>query len=401
MKFVYLLSILLINLALSKTASAQILENFIETRAYANYVPNSGFENLSRTYCGWNQNGRKYMEAIASWDSPTETTPDILSLRLKPNCWSNPTKHSSGKQGPRNGDNMAGIKTYGKGGTETFWHEYLMVRLDTSLKKGERYYAEFYASRAVKSDRASNNLGMLFTDSAIITRDRMPVVITPQINEDEIVKSRWNSWKKISGVFEAQEDMHYLLIGNFYQDDATATTDFPDGEGGAYYYIDDVLVRRAGPEEALTPEPRSSTPPRPKVILAKAKTISTTEIKLDSINYRVGNTITLANIFFEFDKATLLPESKTELEKLVDILSDYPHLHIEIGGHTDAMGTNDYNQKLSSARAKSVADYLLDEKVEPERVSSKGYGSTKPIATNNTDNGRAKNRRVEFTVLQD
>src|SRR5690606_9912938 len=134
-------------LGFSLSAKGQLFEGLTEPDEYANFVPNSGFEMTVREYCRWNQNGRKYMEDIHNWDSPTETTPDIFSLRLKPTCWANPVKHSGGKQGPRTGDNMAGIKTYGKGGTETFWHEYLMVKLDTALVPGQRYYAEFYTAR--------------------------------------------------------------------------------------------------------------------------------------------------------------------------------------------------------------------------------------------------------------
>ena len=96
----------------------------------------------------------------------------------------------------------------------------------------------------------------------------------------------------------------------------------------------------------------------------------------------------------------LLPSSKAELEKLVDIMTDYPHLSIEIGGHTDNIGSEAYNQKLSEARAKAVVDYLLEKKVNPVRLSYHGYGSIKPITSNATEAGQAKNRRVEFTVLR-
>jgi outer membrane protein OmpA-like peptidoglycan-associated protein len=380
--------------------NAQKLTDLFESDGYYNYVPNSGFEETKREFCRWNQNGREYMESIIAWDSPTETTPDLLSTRTKSTCWSNPEKHSEGKQPPRNGDNMMGIKTHGKGGTDTFWHEYLMVKLDSVLQPGERYYAEFYARRADKSERATNNIGMYFSDTAVVTRDRMPLFFNPQINSSDIVKSRWNAWTKISGVFEADSPMEYLIIGNFYHDDDTKITEFPGGEGGAYYYIDDVQVRRAKHFEQLSPTPEPSLPPPPKIVLEKAAIVSTKEIKLDSIAYEVGNTITLKNIFFEFDKSTLLPQSTRELEKLHDILMDYPHLVIEISGHTDNVGSDEYNQKLSEARAKSVVDYLINLDVDPERLTYRGYGSSKPIDRNSTDSGRANNRRVSFTVLR-
>ena len=162
---------------------------------------------------------------------------------------------------------------------------------------------------------------------------------------------------------------------------------------------DDVEVRRAKPEEEISPSPKRSIPPTPKRILKKAELVSTKEIKLDSIDYKVGDRITLENIFFEFDKAELLPQSKQELDKLVDIMTDYPFLRIEIGGHTDNIGGISYNKILSQERAKSVVDYLIEENVNQTRVSYAGYGSEKPLTTNTTEEGRAINRRVEFIIL--
>jgi outer membrane protein OmpA-like peptidoglycan-associated protein len=367
---------------------------------YHNYAPNPGFEQTKREYCVWNQNGRKYMEDVLYWDSPTESTPDILSLRNDRNCWAHPSKHSDGKQGPRTGDNMAGIKSYGKGGTETFWHEYLMLELDSALEPGKRYYVEFFANRAYSSAMASNNLGAYLSDTAVITRDRMPLFFTPHVNSDKVIKSRWNMWQKVSGVFEVDREKRFLLIGNFYHDDDTQVENLPQGERGAYYYIDDVYVRRAKPDEGLSAKPRNSIPPPPKRVLEKLEIISTIEVKLDSIDYRVGNTIRLENIFFEFDKATLLPASKDELNKLSDILTDYPYLKIEIAGHTDNVGTDSYNEKLSESRAKAVVDFLLKQKIEPHRLAYRGYGSKKPLTSNESEQGRSVNRRVEFTILE-
>lgn len=400
MKHTLSITLLIIFVFAFSRTQGQIFEDIINSEPQVNYVPNPGFEITSREYCKWNQSGREYMEAIAHWDSPTESTPDLLSIRVKPSCWANPRHHSGGEQSPHFGDNMMGIKTYGKGGTDTFWHEYLSVKLDSTLVPGQKYYAEFYVSRAVKSDKASNNIGMYFSDTAIVTRDRMPLFYTPQVNAEKVVKSRWNFWKKINGVFEVDSEKNYLLIGNFYNDNVTKTDYFPEGQGGAYYYIDDVLVRRAEPGEFLTPEPKRSISPRPKRIMKKAEILTTKEIKLDSIDYRVGNTISLENIFFEFDKAVILPESEPELEKLIDILTDYPYMTIQISGHTDNIGTDAYNQKLSEARAKSVVEYLINEDVNPERLSFKGYGSHQPMASNDTDAGRSINRRVEFTVIR-
>ncbi|HEY4797959.1 MAG TPA: OmpA family protein, partial [Bacteroidia bacterium] len=115
-------------------------------------------------------------------------------------------------------------------------------------------------------------------------------------------------------------------------------------------------------------------------------------------NVAVGQKIVLRNIFFDFDKSTLRPESTAELERLIKLLGDVPSMKIEIGGHTDSKGADEYNMKLSGSRAQAVVDYLAAHGIDKSRLTSKGYGKTKPIATNDTDEGRQLNRRTEFEI---
>jgi outer membrane protein OmpA-like peptidoglycan-associated protein len=112
-----------------------------------------------------------------------------------------------------------------------------------------------------------------------------------------------------------------------------------------------------------------------------------------------GAKVVLNNIFFESGKAELMPESKVELNKLVQFLAANPGVRIEIGGHTDAVGNDASNQVLSEQRAQSVTAYLVANKVDASRLESKGYGETKPVATNETETGRGFNRRTEFSIL--
>jgi len=115
---------------------------------------------------------------------------------------------------------------------------------------------------------------------------------------------------------------------------------------------------------------------------------------------KVGEKIILHNIFFDFDKSTIMPESEVELKIVIAFLNEYPNLHIEIGGHTDSKGADEYNQKLSEDRAKAVYDYLkLQGKISAERLSFKGYGETQPMNSNETEEGRSKNRRTEFKII--
>jgi outer membrane protein OmpA-like peptidoglycan-associated protein/tetratricopeptide (TPR) repeat protein len=110
-------------------------------------------------------------------------------------------------------------------------------------------------------------------------------------------------------------------------------------------------------------------------------------------------TIVLHNIFFESKQYTLQPASQIELDKLVKLLQDNAGLVTEISGHTDNVGSDKDNLLLSENRAKAVVAYLTQKGIAAARLSAKGYGETKPIADNNTEEGRAQNRRTEFKVI--
>jgi outer membrane protein OmpA-like peptidoglycan-associated protein len=117
------------------------------------------------------------------------------------------------------------------------------------------------------------------------------------------------------------------------------------------------------------------------------------------IPIEVGQSIRLNNIFFETGKSKLKPESFSELDRVADFLKNNPDIKIEIGGHTDNVGKAASNMKLSQARATAVANYIIAKGLKKENIVSKGYGMTKPVATNKTKEGKAQNRRVEFTIL--
>ncbi|HEX7414154.1 MAG TPA: OmpA family protein [Bacteroidia bacterium] len=113
-----------------------------------------------------------------------------------------------------------------------------------------------------------------------------------------------------------------------------------------------------------------------------------------------GQVIRINNIFFEFAKADLKTESFSELNRLVKLMEQNPVMEIALGGHTDNVGSEESNLKLSSDRAKSVLNYLVSKGIVQSRISSDGFGKSKPVAGNETEEGRALNRRVEFTVVK-
>jgi outer membrane protein OmpA-like peptidoglycan-associated protein len=112
-----------------------------------------------------------------------------------------------------------------------------------------------------------------------------------------------------------------------------------------------------------------------------------------------GSVIALRNIFFNTASADLLPESNLELDKLLRLMKANPTLRIEVGGHTDNVGADAENQKLSDQRANAVMKYLTSYGIDATRVTAAGFGETKPMASNDTEEGRAQNRRTEITVL--
>ncbi len=113
----------------------------------------------------------------------------------------------------------------------------------------------------------------------------------------------------------------------------------------------------------------------------------------------VNSSMVLRNIFFETDKYNLKKESRLELDRLVALMEKNPEMKIEIGGHTDNIGSESHNLTLSKNRAKAVYEYLAGQGIDPDRMTYKGYGYSQPIDTNDTPEGRAKNRRTQFTVI--
>jgi OmpA-OmpF porin, OOP family len=136
------------------------------------------------------------------------------------------------------------------------------------------------------------------------------------------------------------------------------------------------------PVAAPTPPP----PPPPVAVAPPPKPI------IEKVTYA-------ADVFFDFDKAVLKPEGKARLDDLVAKLSGTSLEVIVASGHTDAVGGDAYNQKLSINRAEAVKTYLMSKGVEPNRVAAEGKGEAQPIADNKTAEGRAKNRRVELEVV--
>ena len=134
--------------------------------------------------------------------------------------------------------------------------------------------------------------------------------------------------------------------------------------------------------------------------LRTAKVNDVVERDLTLVPIKTRQPIRLNNVFFKTNEAVLLPESQRELDRLAKLLRDNPTMAIEVAGHTDAQADAAFNMTLSQARAGAVTAYLVKAGIAAGRLQARGYGLTKPVATNSTEEGRALNRRVEFLILK-
>ena len=133
------------------------------------------------------------------------------------------------------------------------------------------------------------------------------------------------------------------------------------------------------------------------------------EIRSDSANYlqtvdvvelAPGDAVVLQNIQFEYNSSALTEDSQTGIQMLTDFLKRNPGLKVELAGHTDNVGSENYNKKLSADRAESVRNALIANGIEENRMTAKGYGASRPVAPNDTDEHRALNRRTELIITE-
>lgn len=159
------------------------------------------------------------------------------------------------------------------------------------------------------------------------------------------------------------------------------------------------LMLPAGTDYDITPSVKNFYNKMEAVDLRKAQPRSKIPRDFFVMPLEVGQSVDIENIYFETGKSTLKPESYRSLNALVDFFNEYPNVKVLVGGHTDNTGSEAVNKRLSKLRAQAVADYLVGQGVNPDRFQSEGYGSSRPKVSNKTKEGRAKNRRTDFTIM--
>ncbi len=348
-----------------------------------NLITNSSFEfsdSTSKVFC---PNDFSEINKLVDWWTTVGTSDIFCSCNNNANGKINPVGAPSnglGYQLPHSGKCYAGFCAYlpplkGK--------EYIQTKFVKKLSKGKKYSIQFYLSLADYSKYQVQTISAYFSKNKVDGKNGINLLnLKPQVTNEIFTLNDTCKWFLFSGTYTANGSEEYLVVGSFKIDGYKNDNSEPPNQfknkkhlqawsnyNLAYYYVDDV---------------------------------SLTELIEDSVQNeldpKIGEAILLNNIFFEVDKSELLPKSSFELNKLVQYLKDNPETTIEIDGHTDSIGNEEHNKNLSKARAKAVADYLTQKGIDKTRITYNGYGSSKPIITNDTDAGRQQNRRVEFII---
>lgn len=352
-----------------------------------NLVYNSSFEEHS--FCPQRIDALGVMRAVDAWWQPTIGSSDYFNACGAKECAV--PRNKMGFQAPHSGDGYCGIYC-----SQEDYREYLQTELKVPLTAGRRYRVAFHVSLADKAPHAVAALSALLTEERIGDstmgilmhrehsdfehgeRQSIGTYFTPQVTYrgDSAISDR-TVWTEVCDTIVAEGGERFLTIGNFadFNHSAVVATNAVSAVlQGAYYYVDDVSV----------------------VCIDTLVTESVEHITAPT----EGTIVAMWGVFFNVDSDELLPQSYNELHRLLQMLADNPGMKIELRGHTDNTGTRTRNQTLSSDRAKAVADYLAARGIDRRRLTANGYGSTLPVDSNDTPAGRARNRRVEYRVVE-
>jgi OOP family OmpA-OmpF porin len=379
-----------------------------------NLVPNYSFENLRGCPTSLSQ-----LRLTGSWMAfgTGEPSPDIFSACAEGGQMSVP-KNLFGFQPAKTGKNYAGFIAYLTSKSGKSWklksnhREFIVTHLMQPLVKDMEYHVEMSVSLAENCEFAVGNISMLLTND-IQSFDPMAIELgfyKPQIrNNYEKILDQKQDWVRISGTYKAKGGEKVLSIGNF---DSDKVTNYAKNKGGknvfydnmpepkkvrpilSYYFVDDVIIRPMIPINLNSLD-------QPVVMKVPSKTLQADTFKTTYFGeIKKGEKIILRNIYFDFNETVLLPASYSELNELFDFLATNSAINIEIVGHTDSLGSSDYNMALSLERALAVSNYLTNRGIASNRINAVGKGSSQPIVANDGEAGRAKNRRVEFEIIE-
>lgn len=334
-----------------------------------NLVLNPGFEEHGEISGNGAGSDNMRGNRVKHWFSPTDASPDYF-VRGNPylvNQYGPPLSFS--------GQAMAGMAVYG-GRKE--YREYIIGEFSAPLEAGVTYDVSMALALAAFSGEMINGFGICFTHDRIVDKTTsyalkfVPQLIIDSTDQDGLI----GKWTTFHAIYTARGGEKYITLGNFSTDKKTDSKKVNAGKGApyAYYYLDDISVSPQGNDTIVVEE---------EVVVP--------EKEIDTMRIAAGKTLVIDNVYFEIDKSVLKEESLPVLDEIIAAMIDQPELKVEIDGHTDSDGSKEHNQKLSEDRAKSVETYFISKGINASRITTKGFGSSKPIGDD-----KNKNRRVEF-----
>jgi OOP family OmpA-OmpF porin len=387
-----------------RIAKIRIRKGKYDTIFFTTYVPdksslvqNHSFELYKGSPVLNYQDGQQHIEEnLPYWNSANKSTADYYNQFRK--LIKVPDNLSPANSA--NEYNYVGIILYHN--PSLTYSEYITGELNKSLKAHKNYCVRISICLSQNSGFFIDRFGLYFSsDKPAITNKTEKQQFLPQVYFNKILDDRKN-WMILCDSFTAIGNEKYITLGRFSSIKETninkiLPVNYSEGEynQSAYYLIDDVKLYENLAKNC------SCKPIQTEVAVIEVKRLVFDLIKPeDSINFDTGTPIILKNIQFEFDKSVLLPASVKELLKLKSFLTIHNTVSIMIMGHTDNIGTDDYNNSLSLSRAKAVFDWMIEHGIERVRIQYEGYGANKPITDNTTDENRFRNRRVEFKLTK-
>lgn len=351
-----------------------------------NLIPNPSFEETK--WCSYYIG--EFGRFVTNWSTPTWGTTDIFN-----SCTTGQTgipNNYNGLQEPKDGKNYAGFFAY----SDDNYREYIQVRLAKRLEIGVVYHFSFHINLAEKSDLAIKNIDFLFTDhqlNSTISRELSARQLKKLHIENYVMHRIENTkfydnnstWIKISKEFIATGNEEFLIIGNFNKNSKTdkLLVSYRNTYDVSYYYIDMLHLEQVHP-----------------VLLEKEEpvTVLKKDLKVQNLQkkYEFNEDYTFTAVTFKTNSSQLSGNAQKEIKDIYNYIKDYKHTKILISGHTDNVGSSEFNQLLSEKRARSVAYFFKSIGLDQDRISAVGYGNTQPIYSNKTIDGQLKNRRVSF-----
>jgi OmpA-OmpF porin, OOP family len=347
-----------------------------------NLVLNGGFEEFTR--CPGSHTIHPNEFRAVNWNSATTGTPDLFNRCSVgeadvPHNW-------AGISDAYEGGGYAGIYLW----TNFLnYREYLQTKLNMLLVKDSTYLVEFHFRLSSYSMYAVDRIGLLFADT--LTKARIDKVLRKKPDiltiQDSALTMNTGLWEVVKQEYKARGGEAYVVIGNFHDDEQTKfyrlkfiPVQQEMLKSASYYYIDNVVV-----------EPKYSVE---KQLLAEIAP------EFDERNFEVNKTYVLKNINFEFNSYKLSYASAETLDGLVAWMTKNARYSLALGGHTDDVGSDQYNLTLSKNRARTVAEYLIAKGIDKTRISHNGFGKRIPLIDATTEQARQVNRRVEVRFLE-